>query len=105
MSTMDIMQAIVDIEKKVRGITDATAELEKDYEKKVQEEIRQKEQETDQKVKEKLEQLKLRMNAERQEEMEQLEAVYEKKLEMLSDTCKKQQEAWIHDMTQAVIQL
>ncbi|MBE5039431.1 hypothetical protein [Ructibacterium gallinarum] len=101
---MDIMQAIVDIENTVRGITDSTAELEKDYDKKIQEEIRQKEQETDIKVKEKLEQLKMQMNAERQEEMEHLETVYEKKLEALSNTCKEQQETWIHDMTQAVIQ-
>lgn len=100
---MDIMQAIVEIEKTARGIADATDALQQSYESDIQEEIKRREQETDQKVKARLEQLRMRMDAERQEEMEKLEAVYEQKLENLSQICTANQERWVQEITQAVI--
>ena len=100
---MDIMQAIVDIEKTARGIAESTDELQKNYEASIQEEIGIREQDTTDRVKARLEQLRMRMDAERQEEMEKLEAVYEQKLEALSQKCKSRQDEWVREITQAVI--
>ena len=69
---MDIMQAIVDIEKTARGIAESTDALQKNYEASIQEEIGIREQETTGRVKARLEQLRMRMDADRQEEMEKL---------------------------------
>lgn len=102
---MDIMQAIVDIEKTARGIAESTDALQKNYEASIQEEIRIREQETTGRVKARLEQLRMRMDADRQEEMEKLEAAYEQKLEALSEKCKSKQDSWVREITQAVIRL
>lgn len=100
---MDIMQAIVDIEKTVRGIADSAGEMQENYDATLQEEIRIREQDTDTKIKDRLEQLRMRVDAERQEKMEQLETVYEQKLEALSKKSKANQDAWVTTVTQAVI--
>ena len=86
---MDIMQAILDIEEKARGISDSAKAMQENYEADLGQEIKKREQESKQHVTAELEQIKLRMDAEREEEMEQLESFYEKKMEALSNQCKQ----------------
>ncbi len=100
---MDIMQAILDIEEKARGISDSAAAAEENYEADIQKEIKHREQESREQVAKQLEQLRLRMDAERQEDMEQLETFYEHKLEALSKQCQEKKQAWIDSITEAVI--
>ena len=96
---MDIMQAILDIEEKARGISDSAKAMQENYEADLGQEIKKREQESKQHVTAELEQIKLRMDAEREEEMEQLE----KKMEALSNQCKQKKQAWIDEITKAVL--
>ena len=100
---MDIMQAILDIEEKARGISDSAKAMQENYEADLGQEIKKREQESKRHVTVELEQIKLRMDAEREEEMEQLEIFYEKKMEALSNQCKQKKQAWIDEITKAVL--
>ena len=99
---MDIMQAIIDIEEKARGISEAAVNLEQDYERDVNEEIELRKRETEKRINEYLEQLKQRMDVECREEIEELEKAYETKFEALSDICKSKQDLWIQNITQNI---
>ena len=100
---MDIMQAILDIDEKARGISDSAKAMQENYEADLGQEIKKREQESKRHVTAELEQIKLRMDAEREEEMEQLEIFYEKKMEALSNQCKQKKQAWIDEITKAVL--
>lgn len=99
---MDIMQAIIDIEKKARSVAEHAEELQRDYELNLNAEIEDKKKKNNDKINETLNQYKLRTDAECKEEAEKLEKLYEEKLEHLSEIYKKNKDSWVDQITAKV---
>lgn len=100
---MNIMQAIIDIEEKARGVAESAEALQENFEAELKKEIEDKRLMTENKIHDALEQYKLRNDAECKEEIEKLEKYYDSKLERLSDICKANKTAWVSEITQNII--
>ena len=83
---MDMIQAIVSIEEKVRNITASTDALKLEYEENIRREIQLREKETEDEIAARLTQLKHNMLAEQKEELDLLEKNYEEKKQNLLNT-------------------
>lgn len=100
---MDIMQAIIDIERKAQGIVDSVDELKSRSNEAVKVELARKEAELTRKIDEKKEQLKSKYDIIRDKEMSGIERKYADKLEALDDKCMKGKEKWTEELVRAVI--
>lgn len=101
---MDMIQAIVSIEEKVRNITASTDALKLEYEENIRQEIQIREKETEDEIAARLEQLKHKMLAEQKEELELLEKSYEERMQNLLNTFQTNRQDWIKNLVQQVVQ-
>ncbi|MEE1014355.1 MAG: hypothetical protein U0L92_08650 [Clostridia bacterium] len=101
---MDMIQAIVSIEEKIRDIAASTDVLKLEYAETIQQEIQIREKETETEIAVRLEQLKHKMLAEQQEELELLEKNYEEKMQNLLHTFQINKQDWIKNLVQQVVQ-
>lgn len=101
---MDMIQAIVSIEEKVRNITASTDALKLEYEENIRQEIQIREKETEDEIAARLEQLKHKMLAEQKEELELLEKSYEERMQNLLNTFQTSRQDWIKNLVQQVVQ-
>ncbi|MDO5310845.1 MAG: hypothetical protein Q4E94_02955 [Clostridia bacterium] len=100
---MDIMQAIIDIERKAQGIVDSVDELKSRSDEAVKAELAKKEAELTRKIDAKKEQLKSKYDIIRDKEMSGIERKYADKLEALDDKCRKGKKKWTDELVRAVI--
>lgn len=101
---MDMIQAIVSIEEKVRNITASTDALKLEYEENIRREIQLREKETEDEIAARLTQLKHNMLAEQKEELDLLEKNYEEKKQNLLNTFQMNKPDWIKNLVQQVVQ-
>ena len=101
---MDMIQAIVSIEEKVRNITASTDALKLEYEENIRREIQLREKETEDEIASRLTQLKHNMLAEQKEELDLLEKNYEEKKQNLLNTFQMNKPDWIKNLVQQVVQ-
>lgn len=101
---MDMIQAIVSIEEKVRNIAASTDALKLEYEENIRNEIQIREKETEDEIAARLEQLKNKMLAEQKEELELLEKSYEERMQNLLNTFQTNRQDWIKNLVQQVVQ-
>lgn len=100
---MDIMQAIIDIEKKAQGIVDSVDEMKKQNSAVIEASVEEMNAKTDSKLKEQKAELKAKYDVIRDKEMTSIERKYADRLEKLDEKCKLGKEKWVNDIVNAVI--
>lgn len=100
---MDIMQAIIDIEKKAQGIVDSVDEMKKQNSEDIDAAINEINEKTDAKLKEQQSELKAKYDVIRDKEMTKVERMYADRLEKLDERCKSGKAEWTAEIVNAVI--
>ena len=99
---MDIMQAIIDIEKKARGIVDSVDEMKKQNSAAVEAAVDAINSKTDAKLKEKKAELKAKYDVSLDKEMTTVDRKYADLIEKLDEKCKSGKDKGTDDIVGAV---
>ncbi|MEG1880164.1 MAG: hypothetical protein RSB38_08340 [Oscillospiraceae bacterium] len=100
---MDIMQTILEIEKKAQGIIDSAENLKAENDAQIELEIENMKSSADAKVKTEISQLVQISAAERQEAINAIEIEYRKRIEDLDLKCKNNKSKWVSEITQSIL--
>ncbi len=99
---MDIMNAIMDIEQKVKAIANSADELIESQNTILNEEIRKKEEEMERRLSEQSGRIEEEYAIRRGESMQKLEEMYADNLESLDKKCRARKEKWIAEIVSSI---
>lgn len=100
---MDIMQAIIDIEKKAQGIVDSVDEMKNQNSSEIEKAVDEINSKYAEKLKKEKNELKAKYDVIRDKEMTSIERKYADRLEKLDEKCKRDKEKWANNIVDAVI--
>lgn len=99
---MDIMQAIIDIEKKAQGIMDSVDEMKKQNSAVIEAAVDEMNARTDARLEEQKAELKEKYDVIRDKEMTKIERKYADLIEKLDERCKSGKDKWTDEIVNAV---
>ena len=100
---MDIMQAIMDIEQKARGIAESADELKNRQSAVIDAEIKVMEDEYAEKLSKLSEEMELSNSERLREQLEMIEKQYSQKLDALEEKCSENKDKWVDAIVGAII--
>lgn len=96
---MDIMQTILELENKVRGLNDSEAEMLRNFDEETKKEISRMKAETDEQIKAFVGKDKEKREREQNEAWQALEAKYQKETARLEEAYRNNKDKWVAEIT------
>ncbi len=100
---MDIMHTILELENKVRGLSDSEAEMLRNFDEETKKEISRMKAETDEQIRASVGKDKEKRERKQNEAWQALEAKYRKETTRLEETYRNNKDKWVAEITARVL--